>query len=229
MLVSRDVIFLEGVFPYKDVATPTDDYPFSVSTLDDTSVSNDQASVSNDQWSVPTLPSTTVVSSWLIDFVCNISHDSTCSPIITSITPSHSEFVAAISAIREPQTYLEASTSPEWTSAMRAELSALETNEMWEITPLPLDKKPIGRHWVFKLNLNANGSIDMYKSYLVAKGYNQIEGIDYNESFSVVAKSVTVRLFFAMTAARDWHIHQMDVNNAFFARLFRRGDIYESS
>ncbi|KAL0451186.1 UNVERIFIED_CONTAM: Retrovirus-related Pol polyprotein from transposon RE2 [Sesamum latifolium] len=125
------------------------------------------------------------------------------------------EFVAAISVLHEPQTYLQASTSPGWTAAMQKELDALESNQTWEITPLPPSKVPIGCRWVFKLKLHADDSIDRYKVRLVANGYNQIEGIDYNESFSPIAKTVTVRLFFAIAAARGWHIHQMDLNNAF--------------
>ncbi|KAL0301553.1 UNVERIFIED_CONTAM: hypothetical protein Sradi_6432100 [Sesamum radiatum] len=168
MLVSRDVVFHKGVFPYKNVPSPTDDYPYPVCELDDTLCSK--------QLSAPTFPSepespgtdldpiiaidTSIVDSpapvprrssrrvskpcWLSDFVCNISHNSTYSPVITSITPSYFEFVAPISALREPKTYLEASASPKWKFVMGAELSALEANKTWEITPLPSDKMPIG-------------------------------------------------------------------------------------
>ncbi|KAL0448192.1 UNVERIFIED_CONTAM: Retrovirus-related Pol polyprotein from transposon RE2 [Sesamum latifolium] len=151
---------------------------------------------------------------WLNDFVCSYAHFGS-GFTVTSIAPSHQAFTASLSLLQEPTTYQQASSSPEWKSAMQAELDALESNHTWEVTPLPSGKIPIGCRWVFKLKLHADSSIDRHKARLVAKGYNQVEGIDYNESFSPVAKTVTVRLFFAIAAARGWHIHQMDVNNAF--------------
>ncbi|KAL0323615.1 UNVERIFIED_CONTAM: Retrovirus-related Pol polyprotein from transposon RE1 [Sesamum angustifolium] len=182
--VSRDVVFHEGVFPYKNVPSPTDDYPYPVSELDDTPICRKS--------SAPTFASEPE------------SPGTDPDPIISIDT--------TISALREPKTYLEASASPEWKSAMGAELSALEANMTWEVTHLPSDRMPIGCRWVFKLKLNAGSSIDRYKARLVGKGYNQIERINYNERFSHVAKSVTEVVCYA---ARNWHIHQIDINNAF--------------
>ncbi|KAK4397872.1 Retrovirus-related Pol polyprotein from transposon RE2 [Sesamum angolense] len=102
-----------------------------------------------------------------------------------------------------------------WILAMNQELDALERNGTWELTTLPPGKRAIGLKWVYKLTFNPDGSIDHYKARLVATGFNQILGIDYFESFSLVAKAVTVRIFLAIAATHSWPILQFDINNAF--------------
>ncbi|KAL0404350.1 UNVERIFIED_CONTAM: Retrovirus-related Pol polyprotein from transposon RE1 [Sesamum radiatum] len=109
----------------------------------------------------------------------------------------------------------EATQHPEWRAAMEVEIQALETNQTWKLTPLPAEKKAIGCKWVYKTKLRADGSVERYKTRLVAKGYNQVEGIDYTDSFSPVAKAVTMRLFLTLVAANGWALQQLDVNNAF--------------
>ncbi|KAL0414888.1 UNVERIFIED_CONTAM: Retrovirus-related Pol polyprotein from transposon RE1 [Sesamum radiatum] len=70
--------------------------------------------------------------------------------------------------------------------------------------------------------LETNNSVNRYKVSLVAKGYNQIEGVDYTDSFSLVAKTITVRIFLSIASAYSWPVHQLDINNAFL-----RGSIDE--
>ncbi|KAL2249854.1 UNVERIFIED_CONTAM: Retrovirus-related Pol polyprotein from transposon RE1 [Sesamum indicum] len=74
---------------------------------------------------------------------------------------------------------------------MSKELDALVANKTWTLTSLPPGKCTIGSRWIYKLKLHPNGSIDRYKAHLLEKGYNQIKGVDYFDSFFPVTKAVT--------------------------------------
>jgi hypothetical protein len=139
-----------------------------------------------------------------------------------SLNPPHKKFVLAISQISEPTSYTQAAKSQEWIHAMDSELKALADNKTWILTDLPPGKVPIGCRWVYKVKYHANGTIERYKARLVAKGYTQQEGVDYFDTFSPVAKLTTVRLLLALAAAQNWHLQQLDVNNAFL-----HGDLNE--
>jgi hypothetical protein len=133
----------------------------------------------------------------------------------SKLAPGYQSFVLNASTIREPTSFHEASQDPHWCEAMQAEPAALEANNTWSIQPLPSGKVPIGCKWVFKVKLRSDGSLERYKARLVAKGYNQQEGFDYFETFSPVAKFVTVRSLLAIAAVKGWSLYQLDVNNAF--------------
>ena len=98
---------------------------------------------------------------------------------------------------------------------MNKELIALKDNHTWDLTNLLAGKKAIGSKWVYNVKFKPDGSVDRFKGRLVAKGYNQIEEIDYFDNFSPVAKLVTIKLFLAITIAKSQPIHQLDINNAF--------------
>lgn len=98
---------------------------------------------------------------------------------------------------------------------MAAEIKALECNNTWCLVDLPPGVTPIGNKWVYKVKRKSDGTIESLKARLVAKGYTQTEGLDYFDTFSPVAKITTVRLILALVSIHQWHVHQLDLNNAF--------------
>ncbi|GJU02225.1 putative RNA-directed DNA polymerase [Tanacetum coccineum] len=109
-----------------------------------------------------------------------------------------------------------------WIEAMKQEIQALEENKTWTLEELPKGKRAIDSKWVYKIKYKPNGDVERYKAHLVAKGCTQMEGVDFHETFTPVAKLVTVRTLLTVAVKRNWHIHQLDVNNAFL-----HGDLNE--
>lgn len=128
---------------------------------------------------------------------------------------SHCAFLAAITSIVEPKSFSQASKDPNWQEAMKREIHALESNGTWILTKLPPRKKAIESQWVYKIKFKPNGEVERYKACLVAKGYTQIKGVDFHETFASVAKLITIRCALAMAAKKQWEAHQLNVNNAF--------------
>jgi hypothetical protein len=86
----------------------------------------------------------------------------------------------------DPRTVSEAMDSEDiniWKRAMEKEMASLDNNEAWDLLKFPTGRNPIGRKWVFKKKLNTKGKVEKYKAQLVAKGYSQVEGIDFGEIF----------------------------------------------
>lgn len=122
------------------------------------------------------------------------------------------------SEIANPDTVHEALNgkhSDQWKEAMKSEYSSLIKNDTWELVPPPEGKNIIGSRWVLKAKRNEAGSIDRFKARLVAQGYSQVKGVDYEEVFSPVACYTSVRLLLALANAQDLEIHQMGVKTAF--------------
>ena len=109
-----------------------------------------------------------------------------------------------------------------WQNAMQVELQALEENHTWDIVPCPPTVKPIRSKWGFSVKLHFDGSLDRYKARLVALGNKQEYGVDYEETFALVAKMTTIWTVLAIATSQSWQLHQMDVKNAFL-----HGDLQE--
>ena len=88
-------------------------------------------------------------------------------------------------------------------------------NRTWSLVSLPNGRKTIGCKWVFKVKENSNGTINKYKVRLVAKGFHQVAGFDFNETFSPVVKPTTIRVVLTIALANNWVVRQLDINNAF--------------
>ncbi|GKU98443.1 hypothetical protein SLEP1_g11451 [Rubroshorea leprosula] len=128
----------------------------------------------------------------------------------------------AVTSLHEPQSYQEASSNPLWQQAMQDELQALENTRTWDLVDLPTEKSLIGCKWVYKIKTRSDGSVERYKAHLVAKGFTQEYGIDYEETFAPVARLTSVRSLLAIAAIWRWKLFQMDVKNAFL-----NGDLEE--
>ncbi|KAA3450189.1 polyprotein [Gossypium australe] len=118
----------------------------------------------------------------------------------------------------EPRTYQEAVTSPDsekWLEAMRSEMDSMYENQVWTLIDPPEGVKPIGCKWVFKKKTDMDGNVQTYKGRLVAKGFRQIHGVDYDETFSSVAMFKSIRILLAIATFHDYEIWQMDVKTAF--------------
>ncbi|GJR61824.1 retrovirus-related pol polyprotein from transposon TNT 1-94, partial [Tanacetum coccineum] len=115
----------------------------------------------------------------------------------------------------DPVSYKEAVERQEWKQAMKEEMQAIERNQTWELVDLPNDKSPIGLKWLFRTKFNTDGSVQKHKARLVAKGYAQQQGVDFDETFSPVARFETVRILLSLAAHLNWPVYQFDVKSAF--------------
>jgi hypothetical protein len=105
---------------------------------------------------------------------------------------------------------------------MEDELDQIEKNNTWEMVHRPEDKNVIGSKWIFKNKLNEQGQVVRSKVRLVCKGYAQIEGLDFDEIFSPVARLEAIRMFLAYACHKRFKVYQMDVKSSFL-----NGDLSE--
>jgi transposase InsO family protein len=122
------------------------------------------------------------------------------------------------SNMEEPNNFAQAAGgihANDWKDAMERELQSLSKNNTWELVKCPKGRKPIGCKWVYKIKYNSDGTVERYKARLVAKGYSQVEGTDYDETYSPVAKMQSIRSIIAISAKLGLEITHSDVETAF--------------
>ncbi|KAI3790231.1 hypothetical protein L2E82_03122 [Cichorium intybus] len=120
--------------------------------------------------------------------------------------------------LNEPANYHEAVAGPEsakWKEAMDSEIKSMYDNQVWNLVDNVPGRKTVGCKWIFKKKTDMDGKVHTYKARLVAKGFTQTLGVDYDETFSPVAKIKSIRIMLAIAAFHDYEIWQMDVKTAF--------------
>ncbi|WVZ11324.1 hypothetical protein V8G54_015854 [Vigna mungo] len=127
--------------------------------------------------------------------------------------------------VLEPTDFWEAEKDSKWITAMKEELLMIEKNYTWKLVRRPTNRKVIGVKWVFRTKLNPDGSINKHKARLVVKGYAQIFGVDFSDTFAPVARLDTIRLMLAIVVQKGWKVYQLDVKSAFLNGLLEE-EIY---
>lgn len=156
-------------------------------------------------------------------------------PIFRSLPYEGRSFIAAAASMPnntsfslddEPNTLAEAkmrSDWPQWRKAVEEEFESLKKNQTFQQIDRPSNARIIGSRWVFRIKRKGDNTIDRYKARLVARGYSQIEGVDFKETYAPVASMLTVRLFLALVVQLGLKYVQFDVKTAFL-----NGDLSEN-
>ncbi len=132
----------------------------------------------------------------------------------------------------EPKTAKDALSSPdkaEWKEAMEKEMESLYANNVWKLVELPKDRKTVGSKWVFKVKADADGIFESYKACLVAQGFSQKFGSDYDETFSPVVRFESVRTIIALAAQTQTTTSSDGCQNSISKWRTERGSVYETT
>jgi hypothetical protein len=115
----------------------------------------------------------------------------------------------------EPSNIRQAMQHSHWRQAVSEEFNALIRNGTWSLVPPPENHSIVDCKWLFRIKRNRDGTISRYKARLVAKGFTQCPGVDFKETFAPVVWPQTIKLILTIALGKGWHMHQLDVNNAF--------------
>jgi hypothetical protein len=115
----------------------------------------------------------------------------------------------------EPSNFEEASLQQVWRDAMVEEYASIMKNDVWEVVPRLEGKLVIRSRWIYKIKHAADGNVEKFKAPFLAKGFSQKEGIDYDETFALVARYTSIRAVILIAVEMGWKIHHMDVKMAF--------------
>ena len=109
---------------------------------------------------------------------------------------------------------------------MVEEMATLHSSGTWDLVTLLAVKIPVGCRWVYTVKIGPDGRVDRLKAWLAAKGYTQIYGSDYYDTFSSVAKIASVRLLLSMATMQSWPLYQLDIKKRLLTWRSDRGGLY---
>ena len=118
----------------------------------------------------------------------------------------------------EPTSIEEATSGPDssnWKRPMNIEMQSLKDNDVWDLVELPPGRKAVGCKWVYMVKIGADGCVERYKARLVAQGFTQKYGFDYDETFCPVVRLESLRVLVALSVQYGLKLHQVDVTTAF--------------
>ena len=108
---------------------------------------------------------------------------------------------------KEPSNYEEAAENKEWKNAIIEEYQPIMKNDVWDVVPTPEGKPIVTSKWIYKIKHAVDDSIEKYKPRFVARGFSQNEGIDYEETFSPVARYTSIESILSLAAVMKWKVH----------------------
>jgi hypothetical protein len=136
-------------------------------------------------------------------------------------------FIGSIEEGGEPLNFAQAVSDPRWVSTMTSELKSLLKNHTWDLVPLPPSTRPISAQWIFKRKPGHDGQPDILKAQVVAWGFEQHHGVDFQETFAPTVRWESIRFATALAAHHGWPIYHMDVVTAFLNGTLHE-DVYMS-
>jgi hypothetical protein len=122
----------------------------------------------------------------------------------------------------EPSCYDQENIHPIWRDVMMDEYQSIMKNDVWDIVPIHEGKSLMTSKWIYKIKHTIDGRIERHIMRFVARGFSQVEGIDYEETFSLVAQYTSICMIISHATSMGWRVHHMDVKTTFF-----NGDIQE--
>jgi hypothetical protein len=122
----------------------------------------------------------------------------------------------------DPETFAEALGHKYWDTIMNEEYRSLMEKNTWDLVPLFKGRKLVRCKCVYRTKYALDASVERHKAQLVSKGFSEVEGLDYNETFSPISKMNSIHLVLALATSHKWEVHHMNIKSTFL-----QGDLQE--